>query len=367
MSKVRPLTGESRLERWPVLDRLIRAGAPANIGVSDVEEVRARVSAGDGAGAEAHFGFLHRLAIGMLESYVEWARAWHAFVNARAGAEAARITGQRAEALWRQGAEAIPDLHASNKEAAAAVVHGPGRPAATLTSAVEAKSAAFCRAIADADFGSASTLLDDYLVAARKLHDLLVLYVSIYASIVSESFGQALAEQGLRDTLAACTYHGPWWDVVERLSPAELVAFLAEEFRAHFSGRARTGSVEVIEEATCYRIVFDPCGSGGVVRRAAARGGSPSPRLFPAATLATWGRAGEVPPYCAHCALNEAMSIARFGYPKWVTDFDPDPERPCGWTVFKDPRGIPAIYFTRLGEDVHTTPPRKEERDADEQ
>jgi hypothetical protein len=32
-----------------------------------------------------------------------------------------------------------------------------------------------------------------------------------------------------------------------------------------------------------------------------------------------------------------------------VTEFDPDPEKPCGWTVYKDPALIPERYFTRLG------------------
>ena len=56
-----------------------------------------------------------------------------------------------------------------------------------------------------------------------------------------------------------------------------------------------------------------------------------------------------MPAYCAHCALNELESVKRFGHPLWVTEFDPDASKPCGWTVYKDPQAIPQRYFERLG------------------
>jgi hypothetical protein len=63
---------------------------------------------------------------------------------------------------------------------------------------------------------------------------------------------------------------------------------------------------------------------------------------------ATWGR-GDVPVYCAHCAQNERYTCELLGYPGWVTEFDPDAAKPCGWVVYKDPRSIPLHYFERLG------------------
>jgi hypothetical protein len=77
---------------------------------------------------------------------------------------------------------------------------------------------------------------------------------------------------------------------------------------------------------------------------------------LPDASPETWNRAGQVPAYCAHCAKNEITSIRRFGFPAWVTEFDPDPRKPCGWTVYKDPKLIPARYYERLGLPV----PRRE-------
>jgi hypothetical protein len=56
-----------------------------------------------------------------------------------------------------------------------------------------------------------------------------------------------------------------------------------------------------------------------------------------------------VPGYCTHCAINELESMRRLGYPILVTEFESDPQKPCGWTVYKDPNLIPERYFTRLG------------------
>jgi hypothetical protein len=120
---------------------------------------------------------------------------------------------------------------------------------------------------------------------------------------------------------------------------------LAEHLRGHFSGPGREGAVTIVEEADRYRLVFEPCGTGGAMRRRKVA----ALTNFRVASVATWQRTNEVPTYCAHCALNEVTSIRRLGYPAWVTEFDPDPEKPCGWTVYKDPALIPERYFTRLG------------------
>jgi hypothetical protein len=86
----------------------------------------------------------------------------------------------------------------------------------------------------------------------------------------------------------------------------------------------------------------------------------PGLKPLPEASPETWHRAGQVPSYCAHCALNELTSIALVGYPLWVTEFDPDPRKPCGWTIYKEPKRIPARYYTRLG----LTKPGDDRRDG---
>jgi hypothetical protein len=135
------------------------------------------------------------------------------------------------------------------------------------------------------------------------------------------------------------------WDLFVTLAPDVLAAVLAEHLRGHFSGPGREGAVTVIEEVDRFRLVFEACGTGGAMRRRKV----PGLTNFRDASVETWQRANEVPSYCAHCALNEITSIERLGYPAWVTEFDPDPHKPCGWTVYKEPRLIPDRYFTRVG------------------
>jgi hypothetical protein len=149
----------------------------------------------------------------------------------------------------------------------------------------------------------------------------------------------------MQTALESCAVLKGMWDLFVGLTPELLAAVLAEHLRGHFSGPGREGAVTIVEEADRYRLVFEPCGTGGAMRRRKVAGLT----NFRDASAATWQRTNEVPTYCAHCALNEVTSIRRLGYPAWVTEFDPDPEKPCGRTVYKDPALIPERYFTRLG------------------
>jgi len=85
------------------------------------------------------------------------------------------------------------------------------------------------------------------------------------------------------------------------------------------------------------------------MRQRALAVSSKGAETLPEATPQSWGRKGEVPAYCSHCAVNELESMARLGYPLFITEFDPDPGKPCGWTLYKDPERIPEQYFARLG------------------
>jgi hypothetical protein len=133
------------------------------------------------------------------------------------------------------------------------------------------------------------------------------------------------------------------------MSYEETAAFLADHLRGHFSGAAREGAVTIVEEPDRYRLIFDPCGSGGAMRRGAISGVADAAQPFPNPSAQTWGKQGQVAGYCTHCAINELESMRRLGYPILVTEFEPDPQKPCGWTVYKNPDLIPEKYFTRLG------------------
>jgi hypothetical protein len=157
--------------------------------------------------------------------------------------------------------------------------------------------------------------------------------------------GQKAALDLAQESLESCPLLAGLWGFVGQAKPEDLVLLMAEHLRAHFSGAGRNGAVEIIEEPDRYRLVFAPCGTGGVLRNPAVAGLTPLPEAMPE----TWNRTGQVPAYCAHCAKNEITSIRLLGHPAWVTEFDPDPRKPCGWTIYKDPKLIPARFYERLG------------------
>ncbi len=132
--------------------------------------------------------------------------------------------------------------------------------------------------------------------------------------------------------------------MVETLTPEELVVVIAEEFRAHFSGPGREGAIWVIEEADRYRIVLDPCGSGGRMRKTELFG--VTKKTYPW----SWNKSG-VPYYCIHCAVMwEIIPIELRGYPIRINLCPDRSEDPCVHLFYKRPQLIPEEYFTRVGK-----------------
>lgn len=122
------------------------------------------------------------------------------------------------------------------------------------------------------------------------------------------------------------------WQAAALMTPEQLAAMAADHLRQHLS------EVRVVDEPDRIRVVLDTCGSGGRMRRGAP-GATPGYARAQEPSRHTWGRAGEVPLYCTHCSYNEQSSLKRLGRLAWVTEFDPDPSKPCGWTFFKSGDG----------------------------
>jgi hypothetical protein len=165
---------------------------------------------------------------------------------------------------------------------------------------------------------------------------------------ISRNFGQKMAEEVLHESFTTGLHYEGLWALVMKMSSAEVASFLAEHVRAHFSGLGRDGVVRIVEEEDRFRLIFDPCGSGQAMRlREVALTGKS--QALPQSSPYTWGLEGKVPAYCSHCAVNEFEGLRRLGFPVFVVEFDPDPNKPCGWTIYKDPNLIPEHYFKRLG------------------
>lgn len=139
-----------------------------------------------------------------------------------------------------------------------------------------------------------------------------------------------------------------------------LLVFLSfEAMHGHLCGPTREGDVEYREFEDRVELEFDPCGSGGRAYRGEPLDGTGSrmqaPYGFKAVQGAydfTWNKRG-ICTYCAHCCvLTEIMPAKAFGYPVRVIDPPSYPHAAnakCRYTIYKDPRAIPAHVYQRIG------------------
>ncbi len=348
--------GEERLDVFPPLGKPIRMGAPDALNVTDKDLLRASIADSPGKAAEL-FGLIQMNHLMLNAGYVEWVLQLHA-ADVVHGLESQILAAweQRVESLAvdpaaRDLLDGLKDLLAAHAGEAGAVDRFRQAAAANEPNLAHQALAAEIQLAQDllADLAGnaahAKGLLDKYYGAAVLLHDALAQYIAVVGEVVAAENGQAAAEALVQQSFSSLSFFEGMCGLALTLPPADLAAFLAEHLRSHFSGAGRGGAVRIIEDDTCIRLVFAPCGSGGALRRRlpADRQG-----LLPEASPMNWNRAGEVPVYCAHCAFNELAALEQQGYPAFVTEFNPDPEQPCGWTIYKDPADIPAAYIDRL-------------------
>jgi hypothetical protein len=174
----------------------------------------------------------------------------------------------------------------------------------------------------------------------------------------------ALGEERLGEILRDAQGH-----VVDRyqgfdMPVDDLVALTVEGMRALHTGPDRNGRIDVVEEEDRWVLSFDPCGSGGRMRRGDAKRGQPprteSPFEFGVTNDAhdwSWNERG-VCLYCAHCAVaGEIMPIERNGFPMRVTEHPRDAHGVCRFTIYKSPELVPDWVYERIGK---TPPPRVE-------
>ena len=100
----------------------------------------------------------------------------------------------------------------------------------------------------------------------------------------------------------------------------------------------------VTEEPDRYVVRYDPCGSGGRLKRLRPVGVTSKPYPW------SWGKAG-VPYYCCHCCIQwEIIGIELQGSPIRITLPGDRPEDPCTHLYYKKPEFIPEEYYTRVGK-----------------
>lgn len=144
-------------------------------------------------------------------------------------------------------------------------------------------------------------------------------------------------------------------DMVE-MSPEELLQLTVEGLRGEFFGPELLGDIEVTEEPERYVLAFDPCGTGGRMRRGVPQFGTP-PRTEPPYNFGvshgaydwSWNEKG-VCLYCTHCAdINELLPLDRIGRPMRVTEHPRNPGDKCRWFIYKRPELVPKEVYEKLG------------------
>jgi hypothetical protein len=110
------------------------------------------------------------------------------------------------------------------------------------------------------------------------------------------------------------------------------------------SQRRHQARFTIREEADKYVVTYDPCGTGGRLRRARDVGKTKKPHPW------SWGKKG-IPYYCTHCCVHwEILPIEQQGYPIRITMLGDRPEDPCIHLFYKKPEFIPEEYFERVGK-----------------
>jgi hypothetical protein len=210
------------------------------------------------------------------------------------------------------------------------------------------------QAIAAGERERSLALLGELHRQHKPLHDAYSDWIWLWMTQLAERWGEStmyemMMESGRRLRTAGIL-------ATPSIPVEEQVRLLAAGMRGHRSGPGEEGDIRVSEDAEKYIVEFDPCGSGGRMRRWGQIDNLP-PRdkspfnlgLSQETHPMSWGRTG-VPYYCTHCAAYaEILSTDLIGYPSRVTLFDPNGRKPCSWAFYKRPEDIPEQYFTRIG------------------
>lgn len=209
-------------------------------------------------------------------------------------------------------------------------------------------------ALADGRDDDARHWLERMHLAYLNVHDLQVAWMQDQLSFIASEY----EEDAVLETVLH-THQDIWGDryaAWDEMTPWEKVCLTVEGMRGgHFSGMRRRGDVIVEDQGERFMVAFDPCGSGGVMRR-----GDPETGRAPW-PLAEHG-VNEIPHewvwqktdvhwYCAHCAIAMEWLPGRTrGYLLRPLDHTLDHQAPCPWYIYKEDRLIRAEHYPRTGQ-----------------
>jgi hypothetical protein len=318
------------------LGRRVRTGPPNSLGVSTYDLVIEAVRGGDRETAAEYVSYAVEEASRIFFVFTTWL-----------------------DAMLRYGEGEVDGFY----DRIAALERTLGAPPPLVDAPEDvgrAEAATAVDAVGGGDIAAVELALAALREAHLSVHDLQADWCWGLLTVFRDALGEERVEEVLRVTQV------PW--LAERyaryaeMTPEESLQLTVEGMRGHLAGPGRTGSVDVRDERDRWVLSFNPCGSGGRMRR-----GDPSrgqvPRTDPPYEFGvtedahpwSWGEKG-VCLYCAHCAVvNEILPIEATGAPMRVVDYPVDPGAPCRWTIYKSPELVPDEAYTRVGKE----PPRR--------
>ena len=312
------------------LDRVTRGGDATSLGVPTQRMVQQAFADGDREQAGKLLDYSREEAHRVFFIFTTWIRAMLSYGEERIADFPARL-GAMEDRLGEPPRLTMGD-DVGTEELLAAEAALVGEDAARLEAALDA--------------------LRDAHIA---VHDNQADWSWALLTIIQGAQGEEAMGEAMRATME------PWlrerYAALDSMSPTEIFELTIEGMRGHFVGPGRTGVVDVRDEPDRWVMEFDPCGTGGRMRRGDPSRGQ-APRTDPPYAFATvegaydwtWNRRG-VCTYCAHCAMvNEILPIEQHGTPMRVTDYPENPGDRCRWTIYKDPALVPLEAFVRVGK-----------------
>ena len=204
-------------------------------------------------------------------------------------------------------------------------------------------------AIEDGAASRVTTALERLWLEFKIPHDMLVAWINEMLNHLAQKT-EPLVLESILDT-----HQSIWGDRYaswDKMTPWEKVALTVEGMRGHLSGASRKGDVLVREEDDRFVIAFDPCGTGGVLRRGdpeSGRAAFKTDGMNKEAHDWTWGKVG-VHWYCSHCAIAmEWLPGHMRGHPLRPLDHTLDHSAPCVWYVYKDESQTRDYHYPRTG------------------
>lgn len=198
-------------------------------------------------------------------------------------------------------------------------------------------------AIKGGDKKKALTLLDAKAKMWLTIHDIYEDFLAECFGYIYDSFGKEALWEFFRKWGEGTR---PWFERRVALSPEESLAAAAMVWREH------VGTTRIEEDADKYRLILQPCGSGGKVLERIEKGLSGkkgvSTRMRGREPLL--GGKSNLLMYCTHCLfLFETLCQEWLGRPLWVLTPPKKAGDPCMVDVYKDPSKLPVRDKQRLG------------------